>query len=145
MSITRRHVIACAAVLPVLTQAALSASVCEPDVSVLAIAEWRDAFSRTDALTDAADDVIDAAAAVENAAALKALTTVPTTTAGLAAFCLFGKGLVDAWLSRDAMAVLGDYRPGFDMHADNPERRTAERLFVDTLAEAARRHLISPA
>ena len=105
----------------------VAAPTCIADPSIAAIEAYRAAHR---VFTDAPDDdALESASKAESVAAIAALTTVPTTAAGLRAFCEFG-----AWLLSVGETELHAWTPG------DPER-DAEQMYLTTLATAAR-HLL---
>lgn len=128
---TRRNLLRAAALAPVV--AALPALACnaETDPAIIAIRAYKEARALWCAAED--DIQLDARGDVESLAAIAALSTVPTTPAGLRAFCEFG-----AWLLAVGEAELGEWFPGRGMDAN---QLCAEEMYFATLKSAARTFL----
>ena len=128
---TRRNLLRAAALAPVV--AALPALACnaETDPAIISIRAYKEARALWCAAED--DMQLDARGEVESLAAIAALSTVPTTPAGLRAFCEFG-----AWLLDAGEAELGEWFPGRGMDAN---QLCAEEMYFATLNSAARTFL----
>ena len=136
--LNRRNIIVGGAALPALTLPALAdnavlSSVRVPDPIFAALANWRVLSDHYWSLDDIPDDEMNAACAAESAAALRALTTVPTTVQGLRAFCEFGETISIAEHGRDGGLI--NWTPGYALPGSHDD---AEALFMNTLAKAAR-------
>lgn len=135
---TRRNFIRTAVALPALAAVPAVATVCAADPSIVAINAYREARSAYDALFQVPGDrfdedpEIDAALKALCVAELRALRTVPTTAAGLRAFCEFAA-------QANAEAELCSWTPGVPLGiVDLPD---GAEMFITTLATAARRLL----
>ncbi|QFR34714.1 hypothetical protein [Ancylobacter sp. TS-1] len=138
---TRRNLIRAAALAPVIVALPALACNAEADPSIIAISAYRVARAAyVAACTEwATDEEINAACDVECRAAIVALSTVPTTLAGVRAFCEFGTEL--ARESSEISGGLRDYTPGIPLRLlDVPN---AEEMFFATLERAMR--LLPPA
>ena len=111
-------------------------AVCEPDRIFAALADWRALSDHFWSLDDVPDAEMNAACAAESTAALHVLTTVPRTLPGLGAFCELGDSMSRAEHGRDD--GLMNWSPGYALGGNHDD---AETLFMNTLAEAARRLL----
>lgn len=134
---TRRNLIRAAAATPILAAFPTAASIYEPDPSLIAIQTYREARA---VYVEAcqrreSEAVVDAMNQAECIAAVAALTTVPTSSAGLRAFSEFG-----AWLLSVGEDQLAEWFPArnSDVRLDG---RDAETMYLTTLATAARRLL----
>lgn len=129
---TRRNLLRAAALAPVV--AALPALACsaEPDPAIIAVNAYKVARA---AYVDAcqrweSDDEVDATFDVESCTAIVALSTVPTTPAGLRAFCEFG-----IWLMSVDEAELSQWFPG--ARIAGVDQRSAEEMYLSTLGTAS--------
>lgn len=131
---TRRNLLRAAALTPVMaTLPALACNaVAEADPSIIATRAYMVARAAyAEACNEwASDEEVDAALQAESRAAIVALSTVPTTPAGLRTFCEFG-----AWLLRADEADLANWFPGNRMAGT--DKRSAEEMYFATLAAAA--------
>lgn len=130
---TRRNLLRAAALAPVV--AALPALACNPeaDPAIVATRAYMAARAAYVAACDewASDQQVEAAGLAESSAAIVALSTVPTTPAGVRAFCEFG-----AWLLGVDEAELSEWFPGHRIAG--ADQRSAEEMYFTTLNSAAR-------
>ncbi|WP_131833511.1 hypothetical protein [Ancylobacter aquaticus] len=128
----RRNLIRGAALAPLLGALPAPACSAEADPSIIAVnaykvarAAYVDACQRWDS-----DDEVDATNRIESLAAIAALSTVPTSPAGLRSLCEFA-----SWLVSVGEAELSEWRPGYG--TAGADQRTGEDMYFATLAAAA--------
>lgn len=99
------------------------------DPALDAISEWSRASAHLWSLEGVPDEVMDAAVDADSTAAVRALTTVPTSLEGLRAFCEFGAKMSVVERERTEPGMAGFYPASGD--------QDAEELFMATLLRAA--------
>ncbi|WP_428031798.1 hypothetical protein [Ancylobacter sp.] len=129
---TRRNLLRAAALAPVIGALPALAWSTEADPSINAVNAYKVARA---AYVDAcqrweSDEDVDATGRIESLAAIAALSTVPTSPAGLRSFCEFA-----GWLLSVGEADLTYWWPG--RGTAGADQRTGEDMYFATLAAAA--------
>lgn len=129
---TRRNLLRAAALAPVVAALPALAYNVEPDPAIAATRAYMAARAAyVEACNEwASEEEVAATFDVECRAAVVALSTVPTTPAGLRAFCEFG-----IWLMSVDEAELSQWFPG--ARIAGVDQRSAEEMYLSTLGTAS--------